>query len=131
MVTDSPTELLTIREAARFLKVSPLTVRRWLKQGRLPAYRLGPRAIRIRRADLDASFSPIAEEEVRTVKEAVPVPAKAIVKPLTEDQVARGLQALEQSRALSDAILARRRGEPLAASWPLIRSARDERSGQP
>ena len=55
-------DLLTRAEAAKLLKVSPVTISRWLKQGRLPAYRLGPRAVRIRRADLEgllrAAFEP-------------------------------------------------------------------------
>ena len=45
-------DLLTIPEAAAALKVSPVTIARWLKQGRLQAYRMGPRAVRIRREDL-------------------------------------------------------------------------------
>ena len=54
----SDNDLLTVPEAATVLKVSPVTVSRWLRQGRLPAYRLGPRAVRIRRSDLTAVFSP-------------------------------------------------------------------------
>ncbi|MDP9370239.1 MAG: helix-turn-helix domain-containing protein, partial [Chloroflexota bacterium] len=51
-------DLLTMAEAAEALKVSQVTVARWLKQGRLPSYRLGPRAVRIRRADLASALSP-------------------------------------------------------------------------
>lgn len=43
---------LTIREAAARLNVSEKTVRRRIAQGILPAYRHGPRMIRINPADL-------------------------------------------------------------------------------
>lgn len=57
MTTESG-ELLTIPEAARLLKVSTVTLGRWLRAGRVPSYRVGPRAVRIRRADLDALLTP-------------------------------------------------------------------------
>lgn len=44
-------EILTIEEAARLLKVHPVTVKRWLAQGELPAIRIG-RVVRIRKQDL-------------------------------------------------------------------------------
>jgi excisionase family DNA binding protein len=60
MMVSVPSEddLLTIPEAAATLKVSPVTISRWLKQGRLTAYRLGPRAVRIRRDDLVEVLKP-------------------------------------------------------------------------
>ncbi|MGB3229584.1 MAG: helix-turn-helix domain-containing protein [Mycobacterium sp.] len=42
----------TIKAAAEHLGVDPKTVRRWISQGRLTAYRVGPRLIRIDRASL-------------------------------------------------------------------------------
>ena len=56
-------DLLTIPEAAAALKVSPVTIARWLKQGRLPAYRMGPRAVRIRRDDLTEVLKPSGHAE--------------------------------------------------------------------
>ncbi len=50
--------LVTMREAAELLKVSPVTIKRWLKQGRLRAYHVGPRAIRIKQEDLQALLTP-------------------------------------------------------------------------
>lgn len=43
---------LTVAEAAREAKVSEKTIRRWYRAGRLPVDRLGPRLVRVRRADL-------------------------------------------------------------------------------
>ena len=53
----APTQehLLTVREAAEILRVTPETVRRRVRAGDLSACRLGRGAIRIRRADLDAA----------------------------------------------------------------------------
>ena len=39
-------EFLTVEEAAAILKVKPSTVRQWVRDGRMPCYRLGPRATR-------------------------------------------------------------------------------------
>lgn len=36
-------EVLTVSEAARLLKMSPDAVRRWVRDGHLRAYRVGPR----------------------------------------------------------------------------------------
>jgi excisionase family DNA binding protein len=46
-------EELTIGEVAERKKVSPATVRRWIRTGQLPAHRLGPRLVRIHASDLD------------------------------------------------------------------------------
>ncbi len=47
-------ELLTIREAAEILNVSPRTLERWSLEGRLPRVEIGPRTIRYRADDLAA-----------------------------------------------------------------------------
>ena len=45
-------EVLSTAEAARYAKVSPRSIRRWLDEGKLRALYAG-RELRIRRADLD------------------------------------------------------------------------------
>lgn len=44
-------DLLTVREVAELLRVSPLTVKRWGKRGKLPAIRINSRGDRRYRKD--------------------------------------------------------------------------------
>ena len=39
-------ELMTVKEVATFLRVSPLTIKRWGKRGKLPAIRINARGDR-------------------------------------------------------------------------------------
>lgn len=39
-------ELMTVKEVAEFLRVSPLTIKRWGKRGKLPAIRINSRGDR-------------------------------------------------------------------------------------
>lgn len=59
MRTDAPADLLTTAQAADYLHVHPETVRRRIRSGDLPAYRVGPRGhLGVRREDLDAYVRP-------------------------------------------------------------------------
>ncbi|MEK7092124.1 MAG: helix-turn-helix domain-containing protein [Patescibacteria group bacterium] len=40
---DNLPDLLTVREVAQILRVSPLTIKRWGKRGKLPAIRINSR----------------------------------------------------------------------------------------
>jgi len=44
---------LNPQEISGLLRVSVQSVRRWIKEGSLPAYKVGPRMWRIRKTDLD------------------------------------------------------------------------------
>src|SRR3989304_2608550 len=70
MITDE-TDYATVSEAARLLRVSVPTVWRWIDSGRLPAYRVGSRSIRIRRADLESLVRPARAMKERTVEDKV------------------------------------------------------------
>lgn len=48
-----PTGDLSAAQAAALLNVTQRTVLRWVAEGRIPAYRLSARCVRIRREDLD------------------------------------------------------------------------------
>lgn len=127
-------------EAAEALKVSQVTVARWLKQGRLPSYRLGPRAVRIRRTDLAAVLSPAARDvpeaapPVQSSVRSSPSPATALppeaVGPEAFDQMPdldQRLETMRQAQALRERILARRRGVALPASAEEVERAREKR----
>jgi excisionase family DNA binding protein len=121
---NSDLDLLTLTEAAALLKVSVVTLRRWIKQGRLPAYHVGPRKVRINRRDLTKAFTPTYQEGVSAV------PERITIHPLTDAEVREGLEALKAADAVIQTIRERRGGQPLASSVSLIRQAREERSKQ-
>jgi len=45
-------DLMTIREVAQLLRVSPLTIKRWGKKGKLPAIRINSRGDRRYKKDV-------------------------------------------------------------------------------
>lgn len=49
---DDLPDLLTIREVAHILRVSPLTIKRWGKAGKLPAIRINARGDRRYKKDV-------------------------------------------------------------------------------
>jgi excisionase family DNA binding protein len=53
----APTEYLTITRAAEVADVHACTIRDWIKNGSLKAYRCGGRGYRILRSDLDAALT--------------------------------------------------------------------------
>lgn len=130
MTTAHDAELLTIAEAAALLKVGRSTVNRWLRDGRLPAYRVGPKAVRIRRTDLEQLMTPVGEAEKRLQGDTGHDAIRANIHPLTDEQVAEQRAAYEASKAHLDRMRARYGDTPRAESWPIIREAREERAGR-
>lgn len=53
MSTPPERQLVTVAAVAAQLGVHPQTVRRWIAQGRLTGYRLGPRLLRLDAAQVD------------------------------------------------------------------------------
>lgn len=56
-------EYLRLSSAAALLDVNERTVANWIKDGRIQAYRMGPRQIRIRRDDLEALLAPLSRSD--------------------------------------------------------------------
>jgi excisionase family DNA binding protein len=53
---------MTIQDVAAYLGVTPKTVRQMIVDGRIRAYKLGDRIIRLRRSEIDAALEPIAAD---------------------------------------------------------------------
>ena len=127
------TDWLSIGEAVRQLKVGRTTLHRWVKQGRLTAYRVGPKAVRIRRADLERLITPVAAagREGDGMPETQPNhTSPETIAPLTDEQQRQAFAALKAAQEFRAYLLAKRGGKPFDESWPLIRAAREERSEQ-
>ena len=55
--------MMNLIQVADVLDVSVTTVRNWIQEGTLPAYRLGPRLIRVMVSDLTALISAMDNRE--------------------------------------------------------------------
>jgi|SRR5690606_19800371 len=99
-----PEELCTVDFAAERLKLHPKTVLRFIREGRLPARRIG-KAYRIRRADLDA-FAGVPPRphpaEQATITTIVDIPA---VGPALAQKWARTVSSTLASRPANSARL--------------------------
>ena len=84
-------ELMTIQETAAILKVSPVTVRRYITARRLPAVRVG-KGVRIRREDVENLPTPI-EAQINIGRRT---------KLFTKDDSLWNLVALVDKKVLSD-----------------------------
>jgi excisionase family DNA binding protein len=54
--SNKPTELLTLAEAAAFLRVSKVTIHKWLKEGKISTIRMGTR-LRFKKDQLLSDFN--------------------------------------------------------------------------
>jgi excisionase family DNA binding protein len=115
----SESTYFTVAQAARLLAVSPSTIWRWIDAGKLQAYRLGGRTIRIRRSDLESVVQPAragGPDERLTAEEV------AALQPPTPEELARRDAAVArvlEVRARTPSIA------PLTVT-ELIRRAREE-----
>ena len=71
-------ELLTIQETARMLRVAPITIRRYIADGRLPAVRVG-RGVRLQKEAVDQFVTPVESKKPRRK------PRGPVGRPLTDD----------------------------------------------
>lgn len=127
---DTQEDSVTVAEAAKRLQVSHPTVWRWIRSGRLAAYRVGPKTIRVKEADLATLIQPVgrSREEVSTVRGTPSMQTTIDTSPLTDDERQRGLAALARLDAFQERLLASRGGQPFPSSVDLIEQLRDERA---
>jgi len=115
-------ESLSVAEAAARLKVNKSTVWRWIDSGRLPAYRIGERRVRLKKTDVEGLIMPAraTDREGDTVR-----------RRLTKDEQSQALAAVEQAMKLQADLLTRRGGEYFSPpSWELLAEARALRDQQ-
>lgn len=115
---------LTVGQAARQLSVHPSTVRRWISQGKLPAYRLGEKRVGVRQTDLEQVVSPLVTHATKTHKAGY----KQDFRPLTEDEQKCALKAMEEVGQMDQELLKRRGGKLLPSSAELLNRLREERT---
>ena len=127
--TASPDDILTLEEAARALRVSTSTVRRRIRCGDLPAYRMGGRRLWVRRADLASLMAPTHTGDEADLDEEED-DEEDWDRPLTDEERDRALAALEALARLRAQMLEERGGVLFPPSEDLIREAREERSRQ-
>lgn len=103
----------TVPQAAQVLDVSPATVWRWIAADKLPAYRVGPRTIRIRKQDVATAIKPVRAKAAAVFEGKIVFPAAS-----PEELVRR--------QVLVAKILAKRKERSIAplTSAELVRQAR-------
>lgn len=118
-------QLMTVAEVAEFLRVAPSTVRRWVRDGAIPAFRIGGRRVGIRRSDLGAVVGPIADAP--RSPQAAPAYRR---RKLSPDEKARAWAVLDDLDRLRAEMLLERNGKPFLPAWELVTEIRDERTEQ-
>ncbi len=103
MQTRIESSYLTVGRTAKMLAVSPSTVWRWIDAGKLPAFRVGGRAIRIRKGDVAAVMHPVKHSRR---EETMQMEADLFTPPTPEE--------LARRQAVVTEMLANRKGRVIA-----------------
>jgi len=119
-------EFLSVAEAADRLRVAPSTIRRWIREGDLPAFRLGRRRVGLKRGDLDRLVTPVraAPYENQMSRITTDEPRR-----FTAEERRRGLEIMAELEQMAKAITAER-GAPFPSSTELLAQLREERMRQ-
>lgn len=115
--------LVSVREAARLLHVSPSTVWRWVSRRLVPAYRIGPKRVWLKTADLEALVVPARALPAESRHHATQAPTRA--RP-SAAEIARRLAAVEAARRFQAKLLAERGGRLFDDSAELLHEIRSE-----
>jgi excisionase family DNA binding protein len=116
-------DLLSVKEAAKQLRVSEPTVWRWINQLLLPAYRVGQKRVYVKRADLEPLITPAREKGG-----LMPSAERGRVKPLTLHEREQVLDAVQESRRRLTQMLEARGGRLYTRGRELLEQVREERS---
>jgi excisionase family DNA binding protein len=123
-------EYLTVPEAATALRVSASTIWRWIDGGRLPAYRVGRRKVRVKSADLAALItSARPRDEQRALMISIEQRRGQLARSLTSAEKDRALAAMDAIEALDREILDRHgQDQFVPSSADLLNEVREERA---
>jgi excisionase family DNA binding protein len=99
-------DYVTVAEAATLLRVAPSTVRRWIREGDVPAYRIGRRRVTLRRVDLSAQVTS-APAATGTVDKLAGDEALEIRR-LTPEEKQHAMDAMDRAQELSKRTLCAR-----------------------
>jgi excisionase family DNA binding protein len=121
-------EFVTVAEAATLLRVAPSTVRRWIREGDVPAHRIGRRRVALRRADLARLITPARPGAEK--KNDAAVDDLVVGRRLTPEEKQRALDALERAQELAKRTFEERGGKLFPPAWITINEQRDERTRQ-
>jgi excisionase family DNA binding protein len=121
-------DYVTVAEAATLLRVATSTVRRWIRYGDVPAYRIGRRRVALRRDDL-SNLITRARSRAETSSEVVGDP-KWQPRRLTAEETQQALDALDRAQRHAEETRARRGGKLFPPAWITIGEQRDERTRQ-
>lgn len=125
-------EYLTIPEAAEELGVAESTIRRWIRAGRLQAYRLGDRRILLKRVDLDGLIIPVRPGKLEIVDITDPADLERLRnRRLTPDEKERAYAALDRLRERERELRRSRPGYRWIPVDELIRQAKEQRDRRP
>ena len=121
-------EYLTVPEAATLLRVAPSTIRRWIREGDVPAYRIGRRRVALKRGELTALVTPLraAGDHVTSLNGEPIIPRRK----LTPEEKQRALEAMDRAERHAKELQVQRGGEPFSSSWEELNEMRDERTRQ-
>lgn len=120
MVARFRDEYVTVAEAAAQLGVAQSTIRRWIREERVPAYRLGDRRILLRQHDLEALAVPIRPVDEVDLSLRPPL--------MTDEEQARAWEVVRQLERFREKLLKERGGKPFRSSVEDIREMREERT---
>ncbi len=124
-------EYLTIGQAATLLQVSQSTVRRWIAQDELPAYRVGQRKVRLKRTDLGRLITPMKRDQKGGVMRHVEADqqlAQFGITPVTNEQKQRALVVVAEAKRLQKELKAKY--GLFDDSTEVLRELREERTQQ-
>ncbi len=120
-------DYVTVKEAASLVRVAPSTIRRWIREGTLPACRVGQRRIALKRADLLTIITPVRTRGITRYR--ISDSGRLEIPRLTPAEQREALAALERSERLQERIMAKlNRFSP--SSSELLAEAREERTRQ-